>query len=122
MENITKAPNGEATVAYLRTASANQIDSKLGILRQRQVCEEYARRLGQHLSTIYVDVGMSGLSDRRPALRQLTCDLSQGHIRHVVIADPTRLARSASLERHLSQLIRGHGATLTGPCDYLNSY
>lgn len=83
----------ETTVAYLRTASANQLDSRLGLERQRRDCEDYARSLGVRITCIYADVGVSGLREDRPALGQLLRDLSRGGIRRVIVADPARLAR-----------------------------
>jgi DNA invertase Pin-like site-specific DNA recombinase len=113
-ENPTKA---EVAVIYMRSATADLIRSRLGVERQRLVCEEYARRLGLHITDTYVDVGVSGLRESRPALDQLMLDLSQGYIRHVVIADPARLARSRELAQRLQERIRGEGASLTTPCD-----
>jgi len=105
------------TVAYMRTATADQIGSSLSLRRQRQACEDYTRHLGQRLSAIYCDVGVSGLSERRPELDQLMRDLSLGHISHVMIADPDRLARDRELEKRLQARIRSKGATISSPCD-----
>jgi DNA invertase Pin-like site-specific DNA recombinase len=105
------------TVAYLRTATTDRRAIGPSPERQRRVCEQYARALGLRLSMIYADVGVSGLSERRPALNQLMLDLGRGRIRCVVIAAPYRLARSQELEQRLWKRIRRHGASLTMPCD-----
>lgn len=104
------------TVAYLRTASANQIDGRLGLARQQDACESYARSLGVRISRIYADVGESGTSERRPLLTQLMSDLSRGGIRRVIVAGPARLARSQELEARLTIRIRRYGASLAIPC------
>lgn len=115
MRDRTETTQGGATVVYLRTASASPHDSRLGIQRQLQACEHHAHNLGWSLSGVYVDVGVSGLSENRPALAQMMRDLSRGHIRRVVVADPVRLARSVSLGRRLVARIRRQGASLTFP-------
>jgi DNA invertase Pin-like site-specific DNA recombinase len=103
------------TVAYLRTAAAERVESRLGLARQQDACEDFARSLGARITRGYIDVGVSGLSERRPALTQLMHDLSCGAICRVVIADPARLARSWQLEDVLSERIRRHGALLAIP-------
>jgi DNA invertase Pin-like site-specific DNA recombinase len=120
VNNIREKPTKiEVAVIYIRTATADLRGSRLGVERQRLVCEEYALRLGLHITDTYVDVGVSGLRESRPALDQLMLDLSRGHIRHVVIADPARLARSRELAQRLHEHIRSEGASLTTPCDAL---
>jgi DNA invertase Pin-like site-specific DNA recombinase len=104
------------TVAYLRTATAERVASRLSLARQQDACEDFARSLGARITCTYVDVGVSGLSEQRPALTQLMHDLSRGGVRRVVIADPARLARSWQLEGVLSERIRRHGASLAIPC------
>ena len=67
MNDITEKTKPKSTVAYLRSASAGQIDSRLSLKRQRLTCKQYAHQLGPHLSATYVDVGASGLAEHRPA-------------------------------------------------------
>ncbi|HTD08374.1 MAG TPA: recombinase family protein [Solirubrobacteraceae bacterium] len=107
----------KATVAYLRTATADRRVTRMSLERQYQACEERADALGLRVSTIYFDIGVSGLSERRPALDQLMRDLSDGRIGHVVMADPDRLARNWRLEEQLHKRIRSHGADASSPCD-----
>jgi DNA invertase Pin-like site-specific DNA recombinase len=104
-------------VGYLRTASAGQRDGRLSLRRQRLACEEHARQLGLRLGATYADVGVSGLSESRPALDQLLRDLSRGHIRVVVVTDPARLARNRKLEDQLQDRIRRQGAAVACPGD-----
>jgi DNA invertase Pin-like site-specific DNA recombinase len=110
----------KTTVTYLRTASSDQADSRLGLERQLRDCEDYARSLGVRITRTYADVGVSGLREDRPALAQLLRDLSRGGIGRVIVADPARLARSRQLEQRLQERIRSQGATLTMPCDTID--
>jgi site-specific DNA recombinase len=115
-DTSTVTAASKLTVAYLRTASSNQIDSRLGLERQLRDCEDYARSLGVRIVRTYADAGVSGLAESRPAFAQLMKDLSKGGIRRVIVADPARLARSRQLERRMSERIRRSGATLSMPC------
>jgi DNA invertase Pin-like site-specific DNA recombinase len=118
MNDIQDRPTkSEVTVAYMRTATADRSVTGASLERQRLACEAYAQSHGWQVSAIYTDVGVSGLSEHRPALGQLMHDLSRGHIRHVVMADPDRLARSSELERRLQQRVRSKGVTISSPCD-----
>jgi len=113
MENITK----QLTVAYMRTATADPRTTGMSLERQHQACVEYADTLGLHVRAVYYDVGVSGLSEERPALARLMRGISRGRIRHVVMADPDRLARNRELEQRLQKRIRGRGASVSSPCD-----
>lgn len=117
MNDIHTTPTNSVAVAYMRTATVEQAGSRIGLERQRRTCEQHARGLGLRLGMIYADVGVSGLSERRPALDQLMRDLARGRIRYVVIAAPYRLARSWAVEQRIRNRIRSQGATLAMPCD-----
>jgi DNA invertase Pin-like site-specific DNA recombinase len=118
MNDTGKKPTkSDVTVAYLRTATADRVGSSIGLARQRRACEQHASALGLRLGAVYADVGVSGLSEHRPALDQLMLDLARGHIRRVVIAGWDRLARSWQLERRIRDRIGSHGAVLATPCE-----
>jgi DNA invertase Pin-like site-specific DNA recombinase len=108
----TTINRSDRTVIYLRAASSDQLDIKRGLDTQRWLCEGYARSRGLTITRIYADVGISGLSEERPALTELMHDLSRGGIRRVLIADAARLARSRELAEKLSEHIRRSGASL----------
>jgi DNA invertase Pin-like site-specific DNA recombinase len=106
------APKSTNAVAYLRTASADREDSRLGLERQRQLCDEFAHQLGLRITGTYSDVGVSGLSEQRPGLERLLLDLASESIGYVLTADRARLARSVSLARSLEERITRSGANL----------
>jgi DNA invertase Pin-like site-specific DNA recombinase len=100
-DTISTPSNSRITVAYLRTASGNRLDSGLSLAVQRKTCEDYARRLGVRISLVYVDAGVSGLSEGRVGLRQLLRDIVCLRIGRVIVAEPTRLSRSLRLQQQL---------------------
>jgi DNA invertase Pin-like site-specific DNA recombinase len=117
MNDIHNKPTNSDAVAYMRTATAERVGSRIGLERQRRICEQHACALGLRLGAVYADVGVSGLSEDRPALDQLMLDLTHGHIRYVVTADPSRLARNPELEQRIGERIRSQGSSLAMPCD-----
>jgi DNA invertase Pin-like site-specific DNA recombinase len=117
MNDIHTKPTKQVAVAYIRTATAEQAGSRIGVERQRHTCEQRAHALGLRLGAIYADVGVSGLDEQRPALDQLLLDLACGDIEYVLTADPARLARNQELERRIRDRIGSHGATLAMPED-----
>jgi|CZKG01.1.fsa_nt_gi DNA invertase Pin-like site-specific DNA recombinase len=117
MNDTHTTPTNSVAVAYMRTATAEQAGSRIGLERQLRTCEQHARALGLRLGMIYADVGVSGLSERRPALDQLMRDLARGRIGYVVIAAPYRLARSWAVDQRIRNRIRSQGATISSPCD-----
>lgn len=84
---------------YTRKSADERPDSQLGsTTRQRELCEAYiASQAGEGwvtLPTIYEDIGFSGGTLKRPAMRQLLDDVATGAIDVVVIYKIDRLTRS----------------------------
>jgi DNA invertase Pin-like site-specific DNA recombinase len=117
MNDLHVRPTNGVAVAYLRTATRDQAGCRTSLERQRRTCEQYAHALGLQLATIYADVGVSGLSERRPALERLIGDLAHGRVRCVVIAEPYRLARSWTVEQRIHERIHSQGATISSSRD-----
>lgn len=117
MDDMHTKPMNPVAVAYIRTATAEQVGSRIGVERQRRICERYAYALGLRLGAIYADVGVSGLAEQRPALDRLLLDLACGDIEYVLTADPARLARNQKLELRIRERISSRGTTLAMPED-----
>jgi hypothetical protein len=60
MNDIHNTPTNSSAVAYLRTAIAGRVGSRLGLERQRRTCEQHAHALGLRLGAVYADAGVSG--------------------------------------------------------------
>lgn len=98
MTDMTVTPiKAKVTVAYLRSAMADRVS----LQRQRELCEQHARRLGYQLDAVYSDLGISGRVEHRLGLDQVRRDLSRGHIGCVVTPAPYVLARSTKLYTRL---------------------
>ncbi len=83
---------------YTRTATQDASESLATIQAQRELAELLvADRAGNGWVLVperYDDPGMSGLSNDRPALKRLLCDIQDGKIDCVVTRDFERLSRS----------------------------
>jgi DNA invertase Pin-like site-specific DNA recombinase len=98
-EEPTKAG---VAVAYLRVASQNPADAMVSLESQWCACKDIARRNELRIIATYVDIGVSGLAAQRPGLDLMMSELSMGSLSvcwapYVVMADTSRLARSARL-------------------------
>ena len=81
---------------YARVSTADQtVDPQVDVLR------EYARNRGRTVVEEYLDEGISGARDRRPALDRLMADARRRRFDLLAIVKLDRLARSV---RHLTAL------------------
>ncbi|CAL4859982.1 recombinase family protein [Microbacterium sp. MM2322] len=79
---------------YARVSTEMQVDNT-SLPEQREVCEAAIRMRGWELVDSYVDEGLSGKDDTRPAWRQMLQDARDGKIDAVVVAKLDRFARKA---------------------------
>jgi DNA invertase Pin-like site-specific DNA recombinase len=77
---------------YLRSAVSNDD----AIAEQRSVCTAHAVAQGWQIGDIFIDNGVSGVSDDRPGLDALRDYLRDGSASVLVAEDGTRLFRSIS--------------------------
>lgn len=106
------------TVAYIRSVSHLVSDTHRALRYQQQACQDYARRLGLRVSTVYADVAASDADEKRPMLDRLLYEAKQKRIDRVVIATPDALASDARLRKRLRRRFRRHGVNVTMLCDY----
>lgn len=95
------------TIAYLRVASADPADQAAGIDRQRAAISRTARRLGLTVVEEFVDLGRSGMSLERPALRRLLHHIAARPVGYCIVERLDRLSRDpvqlADLDEALSE-------------------
>jgi DNA invertase Pin-like site-specific DNA recombinase len=103
----TSETSHRSAVLYLRVASADQQDQRLGISEQREACTREAERLGAVITGEYVDIGASGNRINRSGLRGLLRRIAERPVRYVIVRDRGRLARNpvddAAITKHLDQ-------------------
>jgi len=93
---LRKSPREISRVAlYARVSTAN--NGQDPTLQTREL-EEYCQRRGWELTRCYVDTGVSGAKDSRPALNQLVADAHRRNFDMVLVWKLDRFGRSL---RHL---------------------
>jgi len=108
----TSETNKRSAVLYVRVASADKQDQRLGISEQRAACTREAERLGTVIADEYVDAGVSGNSTNRPGLRGLLRRIAERPVRYVIVHDRTRLARNPADDATITQRLDQAGASL----------
>ncbi|MEU9447026.1 recombinase family protein [Streptomyces sp. NPDC048304] len=83
-----------AVAAYMRVSTAEQ-KGKYGIPAQAQAIRAFvAQRSSWRLAVAREDMGESGLTDSRPALKALLDDISTGQVKLVLVHRLDRLGRT----------------------------
>jgi DNA invertase Pin-like site-specific DNA recombinase len=83
-------------IGYTRVSTSEQAESGLGLAAQREQIEEWAKRRGAELLSIYEDAGASGKSLNRPEVNKALALLDKGGADALVVAKLDRLSRSLS--------------------------
>lgn len=98
----------QTSVGYVR------VSRLLGQHPQNQITaiEQFAAARGFEIGKVYVDEGVSGAKDRRPALDELIADARRGKFKILIVTGIDRLARDT---RHLLNMLnelRHYGVAL----------
>src|SRR5712675_165361 len=85
--------------AYIRVSTEDQAESGLGMDAQRTRCKAMAQVKGWLEPTFYIDDGISGTKpvSKRPGLKQMVEDITEGKINAVIIPSLDRLGRTARI-------------------------
>lgn len=96
------SPDVPAAVIYCRI-SRDREGAGLGVLRQREDCEQLAAQLGLRVVEVYEDNDLSAYSGKpRPGYQQMLADLRDGRAATVLAWHTDRLHRSpAELEEYI---------------------
>lgn len=107
-ERLDMSSTSTKAVAYGRVSTLLGQDPELQLITIR----EFARNRGLELAQEYVDKGISGAKERRPALDRLIADAKQGRFNVLIVTGIDRIGRNT---RHLLNLIHelsGYGVGL----------
>lgn len=81
------------TIAYLRVASGDPADQAAGTDRQRAAIAQASHRLGLTVAEEFIDLGASGITLDRPALRRLLDHIATRPVGYCVVERLDRLSR-----------------------------
>lgn len=108
--NATSPP--KTACLYLRTARVKQTRYDDRLAQQHAVCLAVASALGARVTKHYVDYGVSGRVEQRPALQRMLGALTRVRTDYVVMASHDRLSRSLPLTLSLVKQITRTGARI----------
>ena len=79
---------------YIRVSTEEQVREGFSLTVQREYLEDYAKREGYEVFKIYSDDGISGYSERRPALQELLQDAKLRRFELVIVYKIDRFSRN----------------------------
>ncbi|MCA9507459.1 MAG: recombinase family protein [Myxococcales bacterium] len=99
-------------IGYVRVSTEFQVESGLGLEAQKNACERHALKLGQSLSQIFSDEGLSGaLSlEKRPGILSALNILKSGDL--LVVAKRDRLGRDPLVLAMIESAVLRKGARI----------
>ena len=94
-------------VGYCRVSSAMQAgEDKFGLPEQKSIIEKYAAKNGYTVTDWYIDAGISGTKEDRPALsRLLYGEIQNPPVEAVICAKSDRIARDIKLYYYILMLL-----------------
>jgi len=100
------------TIAYLRVASSDPADQAAGIDRQRAAIARAAHRLGLTVTEEFIDLGASGVTVDRPALRRLLDHITNRPVGYCIVERFDRLSRDAVQLADLDEALSDAGVVI----------
>ena len=94
-------------VGYIRVSTDGQVgEDKFGIEAQKEQITEYAKSNGYEIMEWFIDEGVSGVKENRPAFnRILYGDVENPPVEYVIVAKSDRVARDIKLYFYYKQLL-----------------
>ncbi len=103
----------KGAVTYARVSSEEQVDGYSLDVQVRE-CRECAKRLGCEVMDEFVEQGVSGAKENRPALAALLsfCEKNKGKVAYVIVKDVDRFSRDTLVHQILKGKLKALGVTL----------
>jgi DNA invertase Pin-like site-specific DNA recombinase len=100
------------TIAYLRVASSDPGDQTAGTERQRAAIARAAHRLGLTVAEEFIDLGASGMTLDRPALRRLLGHITTRPVGYCIVERLDRLSRDPVQQADLDETLAEAGVVI----------
>lgn len=106
--------NLKPAVAYIRVSTDGQVgDDKYGLDAQRGQILEYAEKNGYEILDWYIDEGVSGVKESRPAFdRIIYGEVSNPPVSTVIVAKTDRVARDINVYFYYKMMLKKKNITL----------
>lgn len=114
----------ETAAVYARLSRDDDLDGESNSIRnQKQKCAEVATSLGYANILYYVDDGISGMVEQRPAFQKLIKDIKSGIVSAVICKDQSRLSRDIIVAQKFIELcVDFEDVRLVAVADGFDSY
>lgn len=111
MEATTE--NKQKVIIYCRVSSRKQVTEGNGLDNQEQQCRAWARNHGHAVEKVFIEPGISGETDNRPAYNEMLRFLMRNRNNYIVLAyDINRFARNSTLYGLLRRDLKKMGHTI----------
>ena len=100
-------------IGYLRVSTEEQATEGFGLDEQKEMILAYARRNNMYILDWYIDKGVSGVKERRPAMDELLFgEIHNPPVEYVLVAKSDRIARDIKLYYYYLMLMEKKGMKL----------
>lgn len=90
--------NKQKVIIYCRVSSKKQVKEGHGLDSQEQQCRAWAKNRGYIVEHVFIEPGISGSTDNRPAFNEMRTFLMHNRNNYIVLAyDLNRFARNSTL-------------------------
>ncbi len=109
-------------VAYLRVSTENQLgEDKFGLDSQREDIERYCKLHNLELVQEFIEEGVSGSKEIRPALSDMFVAAKEGGFKHVIVAKLDRIARDLMLQLFIEKELLKFGIEIISVAEPLRA-
>lgn len=104
----------KVAIGYLRVSTEEQAgEGKFGLTEQKELILDYARRGDYYILDWYIDKGISGVKEDRPAMNDLLYgDIKNPPVEYILVAKSDRIARDIKLYYYYLMLMEKKGMKL----------
>jgi len=101
-------------IGYLRVSTEEQAsEGKFGLEEQKELILQYSRRNNMYILDWYIDKGVSGVKETRPAMNELLFgEVHNPPVEYVLVAKSDRIARDIKLYYYYLMLMEKKGMKL----------
>lgn len=89
---------------------------------QQKMCEEYCRREGIEIYHVYVDNGVSGMKESRPAFNELLTAMRQNKFNTLVVTKLDRMGRSLQHLMRIIEELNSRGVNFTATTQGIDTH
>ena len=113
------SPSDLPAVSYIRVASAGSDDAGRAVERQRAQIALAAEHMGLRMAEEFSDVGYSGMSMDRPALRRLLDHVRTHQVGYCVVATSDRLSEDPEDAADIDEALSGALVVIVVAADHI---